>query len=316
MKNSSKKINIVEVGPRDGLQNVTTLLSLDQKKNFIGYLLNKGFEDIEAGSFVRADKIPPMADSDQIALHFKNENSKLWYLAPNQKGLEKALECGVRQLAFFTAVSETFNQKNIGMSCEKSFETIEASLGFLKDKNYNFITDWAKKPQGEKDVKIRLYISTVIGCPYEGPIKPQKTIEALNRFLPQPIAQFSLGDTIGVGVPKNWKELLNLVPKNLISNDKIAMHCHDTYSTSLACVAEGLNLGINTFDSSIGGLGGCPYAKGATGNLATEDLLYFLEKEGLETSVKLSQILDCFNQTRTGNLENISKIRKALAQKS
>lgn len=276
---------IVEVGPRDGLQNIKDLLTFEQKQKFISYLLDKGFTDIEAGSFVRPDKVPAMADTAELADHFTLQKNKLWYLVPNLKGLEEALKHGVTQLAFFTATSETFNQKNIGMSVAKSVDGIKACVKHLQDKGYSFLPSWNNKPTAPQELKLRLYISTVIACPYDGKMKPEATVSLMNQLLPLGFAQVSLGDTIGVGVPQNWSELLQLMDPTLISQNRLALHCHDTSKTALACVAKGLEMGIRTFDSSIGGLGGCPFAPGAKGNLATEDLLGFLEKEGFKMGI-------------------------------
>ncbi len=267
-------VHIVEVGARDGLQNAPIVLSTSQKTAFLEKLLDLGFEDIEAGSFVRADRIPSMADTPAIADHFKEQNNRLWYLVPNLKGLESALSHGVTQLAFFTAASDDFNQKNIGMTSQKSVSVIRECVNQLKSLGHTFAPSFTDK--SSKGLKLRLYISTVIGCPYSGKIAPDKTIALLDELMPLGFSQVSLGDTIGVGTPSAWKALLGRMDKSLLRDNKTALHCHDTYGTALASVMEGLNQGIRTFDASIGGLGGCPFAPGATGNLATEDLLYLL----------------------------------------
>lgn len=313
------QIHIVEVGPRDGLQNVQELLSLEQKKNLLAYLLAQGLQHVEAGSFVRADRVPQMANSDQIAQAFQSEASRLWYLTPNQKGLESALENHVRQVAFFTASSPSFNRKNIGMDVEESVDKILASIQWLVDQGYDLVKNWDEQITHDRQIKIRLYISTVIGCPHEGLLDPSKTISLLSRFVDRPIAQFSLGDTIGVGTPSRWKKLLQQVSQldeKLLTSHRIAMHCHNTYGTALASVAQGLELNVKTFDSSIGGLGGCPFAPGATGNLATEDLLYFLDAEGFDTGIDLKKLLDVFQTNRTGSLINRSSVFSALGKKS
>ncbi|OGP08385.1 MAG: hypothetical protein A2048_09310 [Deltaproteobacteria bacterium GWA2_45_12] len=303
-----KQISLIEVGPRDGLQNVKDILSFDQKRNLINYLLDHGFSDVEAGSFVRPDKVPSMADTVQIADAFSKQHDRLWYLVPNLKGLKTALEHNVTQIAFFTASSETFNQKNIGMSVEKSLSVIKDCVEHLKNEGYSFITQWGQKPSKKKEVKIRIYISTVIACPYDGNLAPELTLKVMQKLLPLNPAQFSLGDTIGVGKPADWKNLLGQIDKNLISQNKIAMHCHNTHGTALECIGEGLKWGIRSFDSSIGGLGGCPFAPGAKGNLATEDLLQFLEKEGFQTGIDYRKLKDCFAPERTGKLCNVSNV--------
>lgn len=311
--NSQKKdAFVVEVGPRDGLQNVREVLSLQQKKAFIQILLDKGFINIEGGAFVSPDKVPSMADTMPIAEHFQKEHQRLWYLVPNQKGLERALAAKTTQLAFFTAASDSFNQKNIGMTLKESLLIIEKSVEFLIQQGYQLVSSWDEKPKNKKGIKLRLYISTVIASPYEGKISPAATVQIIEKMSPLGFAQFSLGDTIGVGVPKNWDLLLKSLDPKWIKNNQIAMHCHDTYGTALACVACGLKAGVQTFDSSIGGLGGCPFATGATGNLATEDLLYFLEQQGFETGINVRDVLDVFDPNRTGNLGNHSRVWRAL----
>jgi len=310
-----QQVSIVEVGPRDGLQNVKELLTFEQKKNFIQYLLDHGFTNIEAGAFVRPDKVPPMADSAEIARHFDSAKKNLWYLTPNLKGLQTALSLGVSQLAFFTASSDEFNQKNTGMSVKESIQNIQACLSYLKNNGYIFTKNWNRKPSADNQLKLRLYISTVIASPFEGKIAPAKTLKIIEELMPLGFSQVSLGDTIGVGVPNDWKKLLKIInqsDRSLIKNNALAMHCHDTYGTALSCIAEGLGSGIRTFDSSIGGLGGCPYAPGATGNVATEDLLYFLEKQGMKTGIDLDTLKDVFEPSRTGNLCNVSKVTQAL----
>lgn len=308
-------IDIIEVGPRDGLQNVSSTLSLEQKINLIQYLLDAGIQNMEAGSFVRADRIPSMAGSDQIALHFKGENHKLWYLAPNLKGLETALSNGVKQIALFTATSETFNQKNIGLTVAQSTKVIADCVLHLKNNGFKLITNWQQTPQADNEIKLRLYISTVMGCPYEGAQKPEATINLIEQLFPLGFSQISLGDTIGVGTPSKWNALLTLIDPALIKQKAIALHCHDTYGTALTCVANGLNIGITSFDASIGGLGGCPYAAGATGNLATEDLIYFLSEEGYTHLPNRDHLLDVFAPERTGTLKNLSRAGNALLSK-
>lgn len=311
----TESISIVEVGPRDGLQNVKEHLSFDQKKSLIQTLLNAGFTDVEAGSFVRADKIPAMADSPQIADHFKNERANLWYLAPNLKGLQAALTHPVSQIAFFTAASEGFNQKNIGMSVAKGVEVIRECVTYLKDQGYQFVSDWNQKPSQEKELKLRLYVSTVIACPYDGRIAPKATADIIDALMPLGFAQVSLGDTIGVGVPKDWKDLFKALDPQLAAQNQVALHCHDTCGTAISCIGAGLDLGVRTFDASIGGLGGCPFAPGATGNVATEDVLYFLENQGFKTPVPVSELLNIFSNDRTGSLTNHSRARNALSKK-
>ena len=312
---TSDQIHIIEVGPRDGLQNVKEQLTTEQKIAFIQGLLDVGFTDIEAGSFVRADKIPAMQGSDLVATHFESYADKLWYLAPNLKGLQSALATNARQIAFFTATSETFNTKNIGLSVSKSLDTIKESLSFLRNEGFEFINDWAVRPTSSKQLKLRLYVSTVIGCPYEGDQKPEASINIIDELMPLGFAQVSLGDTIGVGSPKLWQTLLKLIDPKYLSKNAVAMHCHDTYATALSCISQGLSMGIRSFDSSLGGLGGCPYAKGATGNLATEDLLFFLDREGFKNIPNLEAVVALFEPSRIGTLTNNSRVFQAMKAK-
>ena len=309
----NKNILIVEVGPRDGLQNVSHTLTFGQHVKLIKALASSGLHEIEGGSFVRPDKLPSMAHTKDIATYFKGSDLSLWYLVPNQKGLKLALEQGVQKIAFFTAASKTFNEKNIGMNLNESLQIIRSCFDDLKQQGYSFLPHWTDLTNDEKKVKIRLYISTVIACPYQGPLDPSVTLDILEKLKDLPIAQYSLGDTLGVGTPKTWKSLLSLLPQTYLNLNRIAMHCHDTYGCALASIAEGLNYGITTFDSSIGGLGGCPYAPGATGNLATEDLVYFLNKEGFETGVDLEKLLTVFGTETTGTLCNVSKVYQAFS---
>lgn len=312
VKENENFIDVVEVGPRDGLQSLKDVLPVKNRIQLIDYLLQRNFQHIEAGSFVHPQKVPAMAGSDEIAHHFSGETHKLWYLAPNLKGLQNALKAGCQQIAFFTASSTQFTQKNIGMSQESSLNAIEECLRYLEDHGYNILSDWSMRPQKPKDIVIRVYISTVIECPYSGRIKPIETHKVIERLLKYKICQFSLGDTLGVGTPAVWKPLLEGLDKSLIFKRGIALHVHDTFGMAIACIALGLQYGIRVFDSSIGGLGGCPYAPGASGNLATEDLLYFLQNEGFETHMQLDSLRDCFKKSRTGTLKNISKAAKAL----
>jgi hydroxymethylglutaryl-CoA lyase len=277
-KMTKEKVDIIEVGPRDGLQSIKEILPISNKKNLIRHLIQCGFEHIEAGSFVRFDKVPAMSGSDEIANELKEyNNNQLWYLAPNLKGLQSALNHGVSQIALFTAVSESFNQKNIGMSVEKSLSVIKSCLDYLKENQYEVITNWNQKPTEAKQIKLRLYISTVIACPYEGFLDPELTSDLLSKIDLDQFCQTSLGDTIGQGTPLTWRKLLQEIDPKLIKENKIAMHCHNTYGMAIASIYEGLNQGVRSFDSSIGGLGGCPFAPGATGNVATEDLIYLLD---------------------------------------
>jgi hydroxymethylglutaryl-CoA lyase len=294
------KIKITEVSPRDGLQNESKILSTEEKLIFITKLMDSGLEHIEVTSFVRKDRIPQLSDSQELSLLLsENIKSKSSVLVPNLIGYENALKNGYKEIAVFTAASETFTKKNINMSIKESIKSFE---------------EISKKAIID-GVRVRAYISTVIYCPYEGYINPSKvfeTIQLLENILPYEI---SLGDTIGAGVPVETEKLLNVL-LNKYPSKLFAGHFHDTYGMALANVNKSIELGIRSFDSSSGGLGGCPYAKGASGNLATEDLLYFLNKSGYETGISIEKILSASNYIRTIlNKEISSKTFQALSSK-
>lgn len=277
LDNLSNSARVVEVGPRDGLQNEKTILSQDLKIDFISKLVESGIKDIEATSFVRADRIPQMGDAVHLFEALKSkvsiDKNHLICLVPNPKGLENAIKVGVKDIAVFTATSEEFNKKNINASIDESFERIRA------------VCEEAKK----HGMRIRGYISTVFGCPYEGKTSLNKMAELSEKLFDLGAYEVSLGDTIGVANPLQVKEVANVLSGGP-SLDKFSLHMHDTRGTALANVLSGLEAGFTSFDSSAGGLGGCPYAAGATGNLATEDLVYMLHSMGVKTGVDLDKL--------------------------
>ncbi len=271
-----KRVRIVEVGPRDGLQNEKAQIPTDAKIKFIDLLSAAGFETVEATSFVSPKAIPQLADASEVMAGITRRAGVSYpVLVPNQKGMERALAAGVRAVAVFTAASETFTRHNINA-------TIEESLA-----NFRPVLEMAR---GE-GVPVRGYISTVFGCPYEGTVQPAKVLEVAERLLELGVDDLSLGDTIGVATPNQVIEVVTLLVRQ-IPLEKLALHFHDTRGTALANVLTGLQLGVATFDSSAGGLGGCPYAPGAAGNLATEDLLYMLHGLGIETGVDLGKVVE------------------------
>lgn len=272
-------IKIVEVGPRDGLQNESRHLSYRDKLKFIVKLYGTGLRAIEAGAFVSPKWVPQMADTDKVfSLLRKCQNLKnqkqFSALVPNIKGLERAIESGVKVVSIFGACSESFSQKNINCSINESF------LRFAE------VIDLALKHK----IKVRGYLSTAFGCPYEGKISAKKVESLIKRMLNMGVYEVSVGDTIGVATPLQVRTLL----KNFKQKEsrQLAMHFHDTRGTALANVLASLDFDVQTFDSSIGGLGGCPYAKGASGNLPTEDLVYMLEGMGLKTGVNLEALIE------------------------
>ena len=271
------KVNIVEVGPRDGLQNENQVIDSIDKVKYIEMLASSGLKTVEATSFVRADRIPQMADGEKVFNLLKKKESlktvNLPCLVPNLKGLDKAIEAGVKEISVFTATSDTFNQKNINATTKESLERLEIVM----------------KKATESKIKIRGYISTVFGCPYEGKTSLDNLIEISKTLLDLGAYEISLGDTIGVGHPLQVKNILECLKKDF-SLDKFALHFHDTRGLALANILIGLELGITTFDSSSGGLGGCPYAKGATGNVATEDVVNMLESMGVNTGIDMDKL--------------------------
>lgn len=270
-----KEVSIVEVGPRDGLQNEKQTLSAEQKIELIKLLSETGLDRIEAGSFVSPKWVPQMANSDEVvkALNPK-ANVRYSALTPNLKGLEAAIESGVKEVAVFGAASESFSQKNINCSISESLKRFE-DVFELASKN---------------NMKVRGYVSCAMGCPYEGNISPDAVTRVSKELIEMGCYEVSLGDTIGVGTPKATSLLLEDVLKE-ISVSKVAAHFHDTYGQALANLYTALGYGVSTIDSAVAGLGGCPYAKGASGNVATEDVLYMLDGMEISTGVDMNKLL-------------------------
>lgn len=274
-------IKVVEVGPRDGLQNEPQSLDLENRVLFIQKLIDAGLQTIEGGSFVSSKAIPQMQDSEKVWERLKSEvlskNVDLSFLVPNMKGLERALAVNIHSVAVFTATSEAFNQKNIGMSVEKSLEVISQIIQTLKSSG--------------GAVRVRGYVSTVFGCPYEGAQSVSRAIQIIQELLNLGCYEVSVGDTIGVAHPKQVKDFLGELKKS-VSLNQIALHMHDTRGAALANVQMGIEAGVRVFDSSIGGLGGCPYAQGSSGNLATEELVWLLEGYGFKTHISMEKLLE------------------------
>ena len=274
-------VRIFEVGARDGLQNEPRHVSLDEKLRFVRGLLDAGIRELELGAFVRPDKVPQMADSDALFGKICSGELKLgkagaWCLVPNRKGLERALAAGATQLAVFTAATEAFAQRNIGMSIADSLAEFKALIA-------------EAKARGGKRIRVRGYVSTAFGCPFEGKVGPRQALKIIDKLANLGVEEVSIGDTIGVATPASITAVLRPALRSLGSK-RIAGHFHDTRGTALANALRALELGVRTFDSSAGGLGGCPFAPGATGNLATEDLVYMLEGMGLKTGVDLDKL--------------------------
>ncbi|MGJ4733728.1 hydroxymethylglutaryl-CoA lyase [Leptospira levettii] len=296
-----EKVKITEVGPRDGLQNEKTILSTQDKFEFVKRLVESGVKHIELTSFVRKDRIPQMGDAIELsALVLPKFASDVQFscLTPNTKGYDAAKEAGFKEVAVFTATSESFTKKNINMTVLESFTSFQP------------IFEQAK----QDGIKVRGYISTVIACPYEGKIPPEKTLEVALRLLDAGAYEISLGETIGVAVPDEVEKLLEVLLKK-IPISYLNCHFHDTYGMAIANTKQALSMGIRSFDSSAGGLGGCPYAKGAAGNVATEDLVYFLTREGYDTGIQLDSLVQV-SQFMESKLDRQFSSRTFIAKKN
>lgn len=269
------KILITEVGPRDGLQNEKGIVPTEAKLKFINSLVDAGVTRIEAGSFVSPKWVPAMADTAEIYQSLQRKPGvKYIALVPNMRGLEGVLALQVTDIAVFTAASETFNKKNLNMSIGESLAAIREIAKIAKHNGM-----W-----------MRGYVSTCFGCPYEGKVAPENVADVVAQLAEIGIDELSLGDTIGVATPNQVPVIVSLAAAHT-PLDNIALHFHDTRGTALANVLAGIQAGVSKFDSSAGGLGGCPYAPGASGNLATEDLLFMLNGMGLTTGVDLEKVV-------------------------
>ncbi|XP_076295683.1 hydroxymethylglutaryl-CoA lyase [Lasioglossum baleicum] len=268
-------VKVVEVGARDGLQNERNIVPTEIKVEFINKLSETGLKSVEVSSFVSPKWVPQMADNAQVYQTI-NKKSDVSYpvLVPNLKGLESALKVDVKEIAVFGAASETFSRKNTNCSIDDSI------------KNIKTVIEEAKRHK----LKVRGYVSCIVGCPYEGEIKPSMVANICESLLKLGCYEISLGDTIGVGSPDKIEKVLGELKHVSYDTNVFALHCHDTYGQALANIYCGLEHGIRVFDSSVAGLGGCPYAAGASGNIATEDLLYLLHGQGLETGVDFNEI--------------------------
>jgi hydroxymethylglutaryl-CoA lyase len=269
------QVKIVEVGPRDGLQNESRSLTSEQRVEFINMLEACGLRCIEAGSFVRPDRVPQMAGTEKVISQLDLQG-EIHYpvLVPNIKGLEGALACGVREIAVFAAASETFSQKNINCSIEESIQ------------RFTSVVETAL----QQGIRVRGYISCVMGCPYEGDVSSELVIETANKLIDLGCYEISLGDTIGTGTPLQTFELMEEIQKR-IPRQQLAVHFHDTFGQALANIMAALQSGISVIDAAVAGLGGCPYARGASGNVATEDVVYMLNGLGISHGVDLGKLI-------------------------
>ena len=296
------KVRIVEVGPRDGLQNEKTIVHVSTKVKLITQLREAGLTYIEAGGFVSPKWVPQMAGSHEVfaALAMQpSNNSSITYaaLTPNMKGLERAITSGVKEVAVFAAASESFSQKNINCSIAESLTRFMPVIAKAKAEN----------------ISVRGYVSCVLGCPYEGSVSVAQVDEVTQQLLEMGCYEISLGDTIGVGTPASTSALLNKLLGSIPAGN-LAMHMHDTYGQALANILIALRMGISVIDSSIAGLGGCPYANGASGNVATEDLVYMLTGLGIDHGVDLDKLIIAGNSIVAKlNRANGSKVACALS---
>ncbi|MBH0028529.1 hydroxymethylglutaryl-CoA lyase [Pseudoalteromonas sp. SWN29] len=292
------KVRIVEVGARDGLQNEKTVSTAD-KVSLINALSAAGLKNIEAGAFVSPKWVPQMADSADVISSLDLPDVNLSALTPNLKGAQAAHDVGIKEFAIFTAASESFCQKNINCSIDESIERFSEVMAFAKANN----------------IRVRGYVSCVLGCPYEGEIDPQAVLSVSQKLLDLGCYEVSLGDTIGVGTAKKVTQLIELLLTH-IDKTKLAVHFHDTYGQALTNIYAALNLGIATVDAAVAGLGGCPYAKGASGNVATEDVVYLLQGLGIEHGIDLQRLSDAgWEITKALGKQPVSKVSVALHTK-
>jgi hydroxymethylglutaryl-CoA lyase len=268
------RVTVVEVGPRDGLQNEAAALGVDERVAFCQALLAAGLRVVEPGAFVSPKWVPQMAGSDEVLRRLgRPAGARLPVLVPNRQGFEAARAAGAREIAIFTAASETFNRKNTNAGIDESFQRFA-----------EFVPEALRE-----GMWVRGYVSTCFGCPYEGKVDPARVLAVCARLQEAGCHEVSVGDTIGVAVPSQVADVMGRLRERL-PVEALAVHFHDTRGTALANVLAALQEGVSVVDSSAGGLGGCPYAPGASGNLATEDLLYMLDGMGIETGVRLPAV--------------------------
>jgi len=273
------RVSIYEVSPRDGLQNERTSAPLSDKVRLIEALSSAGLTRIEITSFVSPKWIPQLADADELAeeieMHHRHPGVTYSALVPNAKGLERAKRAKMEEIAVFLSSSETHNRKNINKTIAATMAAFEETIG----------------PALAAGIRVRAYVSTVWGCPYEGEVDPKRSVAITKKLVEMGCYQVSISDTIGAGTPRQTEKILEMMLAE-VPSEKLAMHMHDTRGTALANVIVGLEMGIRTFDASVGGMGGCPYAPGAAGNVATEDLVYMLHGMGVSTGTDLELLVE------------------------
>jgi hydroxymethylglutaryl-CoA lyase len=271
-----QRVTIYEVGPRDGLQNESAIVPVDAKAEFVRRLLAAGLPVVEATSFVHPRWVPQLGDAAELMTELGEAGRDCPVLVPNERGLDRALELGIRHVAIFGSATETFAQRNLNRSLEDQFAMFGPTVRRARDAGLD----------------VRAYVSMCFGDPWEGPVPVTQVVEVGKRLFDLGASQLSLGDTIGVGTAGHVRSLLAAFAEAGMATDQLAMHFHDTYGQALVNVLAALECGITTFDASAGGLGGCPYAKSATGNLATEDLVWLLTGLGIEHGVDLTALVD------------------------
>jgi len=290
-------VRIVEVGPRDGLQNEPSFIPTESKLAFLDALSEAGYEEIEASAFVSPKWVPQLADAEDVFRRMRRRDGIVYSaLVPNEQGLERALAAGVGKIAVFTAASETFNRKNINASIAESIERFAPVV--LRARSAG--------------LPIRGYVSTAFWCPYEGKIAPAQVVDVVRLLADLGVDEVSIGDTIGKAVPEEVHDLLDAL-LDALPQDRIAMHFHDTYGTAVANALAAYDRGITIFDASAGGVGGCPYAPGAAGNVATEDLLWALQRSGASSPIDLTRVTKASDVLATALGRPLrSRVREAL----
>lgn len=296
----SEQVRIIEMGPRDGLQNEKTPVSVETRIRFIEALVAAGLHAVEVGAFVSPKAVPQMAGSDEVLKGVSHiANAEFHVLVPNEKGYEAARGAGAKVVSVFASASEGFSRANINCSVAESIERFRPVLARAK----------------ADGVKVRGYVSCVLGCPFDGDVKPQAVADVAKTLWDLGCYEISLGDTIGVGTPLKARQLLRVV-RDAVPVAGLAMHFHDTYGQALANLYAGMDEGVRVIDSAAGGLGGCPYAPGATGNVATEDVVYMLEGMGIRTGVDIEKLLAATNEiSRVLGRPPVSRVASALNAK-